>query len=102
MHFDGWLRCDTPCDLRCTKVPTISLISYRELLNLVGISAGHERCLMPTKNLGHRRNLRFRRWPFALVLRIRGVRMPGTVRQRSVPATPLPGFGVAARRAGES
>ncbi|WP_405622967.1 DUF6308 family protein [Streptomyces sp. NBC_00076] len=44
---------ETPRDLRCTKVPTISLISYRQLLNLVGISAGHERCLVPTSDPGH-------------------------------------------------
>jgi hypothetical protein len=44
---------ETPCDLRCTKVPTISLIPYLEVLNLIGISAGHEGCPVPTSDPGH-------------------------------------------------
>jgi hypothetical protein len=44
---------DTPRDPGCTKVPTISLISYRRSLNIVGISAGHEHWLVPTSGPGH-------------------------------------------------
>lgn len=44
---------NTPRDLRCTKVPTISLILPLQPLMLLGISAGHERCLVPSSNLGH-------------------------------------------------
>lgn len=43
----------TPCDLRCTYVPSISLISPPGGLKLLGISAGQERGLVPTKSLGH-------------------------------------------------
>lgn len=40
-------------DLRCTKVPTTFLMLYLRHGNLVGISAGHERCQVPTSNPGH-------------------------------------------------
>lgn len=52
---DSWISCssDTPCDLRCTKVPTILLIPYLQSLNLVGIGAGHECCLVPTSDPCH-------------------------------------------------
>jgi hypothetical protein len=43
----------TPHDLRCTRVPTISLILRLRLLKLLGISAGRERGLVPTSELGH-------------------------------------------------
>lgn len=43
----------TPPDLRCTKVPTISLIPHFKMLKLLGISAGHERPLVPTIDPGH-------------------------------------------------
>jgi hypothetical protein len=43
----------TPCDLRCTKVPTISLISCLRSLKPVGISAGCERGLVSTTDPGH-------------------------------------------------
>ena len=44
---------DTRCDLRCTKVPTILLISCGQPLKLLGIGAGHERDLVPTVEPGH-------------------------------------------------
>ncbi|WP_237524971.1 DUF6308 family protein [Streptomyces sp. SID5643] len=46
---------ETPCDLRCTKVPTISLIPYLLVLRPIGISAGHEGCRVPTTDPGHSR-----------------------------------------------
>lgn len=42
-----------PHDLRCTKVPTISLILPLRPLKPLGISAGRERGLVPTSELGH-------------------------------------------------
>lgn len=36
------------------KVPTIALIPYLQVSRLLGISAGHERWLVPTNNLRHR------------------------------------------------
>lgn len=44
---------DTLRDLCCTKVPTIPLILRLQRRKLVGISAGHERCPVPTSNPGH-------------------------------------------------
>ncbi|MER5387277.1 hypothetical protein ABT040_44880 [Streptomyces sp. NPDC002688] len=44
---------DTRCDLRCTKAPTILLISCGQSLKLLGIGAGHERDLVPTIEPGH-------------------------------------------------
>lgn len=44
---------DTRCDLRCTEVPTILLISCGQPLKLLGIGAGHERDLVPTIEPGH-------------------------------------------------
>lgn len=51
----SWPRApgETPCDLRCTKVPTISLIPRLKVLELIGISAGPERGLVPTTDPGH-------------------------------------------------
>src|SRR6478752_189967 len=43
----------TPCDLRCTKVPTIALIPGLRLLKPVGISTGCERGLVSTTDPGH-------------------------------------------------